>query len=1291
MQPGRAAKETSYNAVKLVKLASEIPPDSFPTLKGVALSVVHIVGAAARFKSNKKSWETFGQFIQSAGEDTILALWSFDDPQAGEGMKENVEKLYDALKRSQATIDRMQGLSAIRRLKKLRHDLEMITNMKGQVDAALAPFRSTSRNNIEERDVEQIVAIILERYSNSKNLSTRAVGGDADQTPPSAKPAEVTPIPVPVFNTSSISGGTIINVAGNQITYGLDEELLSLKMALDKLPCADGAAWDPKHACLPGTRANLMSEILQWARASDSQNILWLSSVAGSGKTAISHSIAQAMHEEGFLASAFFFNRAVESRNTPRLLFTTIARDIAARYPALATEIGAALETEPSLISASPHRQLKAFILNPLLRYPVDRPFVLVIDALDETVEDSSNTALLAVLRDEASTFPPQLRIFVTSRPTWNIDTIFSRQQHILSRRIDVDSSQNREDIAAYINAQARDASIASQMGPTWPEEAVIRDLESLAGGLFIWIATIFAYLRSAYKPMNKLRAIMSKSDPQGLLDPNKKMDALYTAILEDCGDWQDQEFCDDYAILMGAIMAAKRPLSLEALRALHGEGQELLPEVLFQRFGSVLVGLHDRHKPIHILHLSFREFLTDRAANTERTRKFFVCEKEHSQRLAELCLRTMIRGFTGAPIPGTGYLMNDYQSDDSAEDDGLNDQEPGVENYANGHVLNNGGDDESGESHSDQASDTLSDQGSDAGVPVITGLSEQLLYGCTHWNDHISDVDNPSPTIIESIQRFLPDHHTTWIEIVSSTSIFRGSLDLRRWLENQGSLIRGVYNDKSQASILLSLSARLTYAGRLEEALTAAQESVHLYRTLAAGNPAVYSANLAKSLHNLSNTLSHLGQRDEALAAIRESVVLNRTLAAALPGLYTPDLAGALNSLSIVLLDFGQSQEAVKAGQDSVNLYRALVAEQPREYKADLANSLNSLSTALSDLGLWQEGLNATQESVELYRALAAATPAKFNSWLAMSLSGLSADLSTFGRWEDALKAGEEAVAIYRALVANRPVEFNANLANALDSLSDRLLGLGRRDESLDAAQEAVEIYRVLAEKRPAAFNDSLADALDTLSYTLSQLGQLEEGIKTAQEAVELKRALADKRPAVANGGLANSLNTLSFILSKFGRREDALASSEEAIALYRVLVAERPAALQDDLANALNGLAIALSDLGRQEEALPVIREAVCLNRIAAAERPATCNENLATSLHILSTVLSGSGHQEEALSTIREAVDMRRVLATGRLALYGTELAKSLKQLSEILLCRGQEGEAEFIRQELNQLTM
>ncbi|KAF7972331.1 hypothetical protein HWV62_18440 [Athelia sp. TMB] len=886
----------------------------------------------------------------------------------------------------------------------------------------------------------------------------------------------------PAFYTTG--SGIVNNVAGDYITG--DEEPVTKIARI--LPYVDGASWDPKLTCLPNTRETILRIISSWANATDLGRVFWLKGLVGSGKSAIAHTIAQALAKRGLLGSSFFFNRDIPSRNTAKMIISTIARDLANAHPAIKCDIARLLEDEPALATAALTRQFQELILGPLTRHPIQRPFVVVIDALDESIDNENlDNTLLSILGDEAHKLPPHFRIFVTSRPIRHIEDSLSGKDHVVSHSIDIRSAENLRDVAAYIDFQLQDKSITEANGP---DEAQIRELKRLAEGLFIWIATIFNYLRTAYNPRAKLNALLSGSMQKGL-PPEKKMDGLYASILQASGDWTDEDFVRDYDIVIGTIMAAKRPLSLAAIQALHSENQSLTPKLLLERFGSVLTGFDHTQEPIRILHLSFREFITVRANKAATTQHFYVSEKAHSSRLASLCLKTINRDLA-ISTPGTGYL--------SKEQDDIR------------------------------------------GIPDISGVSEQLLYCCEFCSDHVMDVENPI-SVRDDIRQMVSHHLMTCMEIVTSASVFRGSLMLRRWWKIHFPELEKEFDMQSQASALFCLSDRLSnQAGRYDEAYVAGQEATDLYKELASANPAAFSSNFIMSLRALTNRFARLGRWEEGLEAIQQAVYLSRGLAADDPAEYTWRLAACLKTLSDRLsYGIGSKEDALKAGQEAVDLYRALAAERPMEFRWGLAMSLYNLSLRLSEFEERDtEALEAIEEAVSLCRALADRRPV-FNEDLAWTLNALSSHLTERGRWEEALADIQEAVKIRRVLAEEKPATRNELLAMSLVNLCVCLSDAGRQEEALAAMREAAERFQALGVENPGMFDEDFSQSLSDLCRCLSGPSLEEDVLVNLQRSIDMYLALTSKRRGLFNVDLVRSLKNLSVRLPQLSRKKKA------------------------------------------------------------------------------------------------------------------------------------------------------
>ena len=380
--------------------------------------------------------------------------------------------------------------------------------------------------------------------------------------------------------------------------------------------------------------------------------------------------------------------------------------------------------------------------------------------------------------------------------------------------------------------------------------------------------------------------------------------------------------------------------------------------------------------------------------------------------------------------------------------------------------------------------------------------------------------------------------------------------------------------------------------------ALTLTAQVVEVFRQLAAGDPAAYAPDLAKSLNNLSIRLAEAGRRDEGLTAIQDAVDISRQLVVDDPAAYGPYLAGSLNNLSLRLAEAGRRDEGLTAVQDAVDIYRQLAVDDPVAYEPDLAGSLNNLSSRLAETGRRDEGLTAVQDAVDIYRQLAAVNPAPYESALAMSLNNLSNRLAEAGRAEEALIAIQDAVDIRRSQAAANPAAYGPYLAGSLNNLSIRLAEAGRWEEALTAIQDTVDIYHQLAAANPSAYEPNLAMFLNNLSNRLAEAGRAEEALIAIQDAVGIRRSLAAANPAAYEPDLAGSLNNLSNRLTEAGHREEGLTAIQEAVDIYRRLAAASPAAHTSDLAMSLNTLFINLTESGRLYEAEAIRQELLRLD---------------------------------------------------------------------------------------------
>src|ERR1700675_4579674 len=109
-----------------------------------------------------------------------------------------------------------------------------------------------------------------------------------------------------------------------------------------------------KQPCDADTRIAMLADIKTWVydMSSSSQSFLWLTGDPGSGKSAITASVARDCKDAGILWAQFFINRNNADTTDPKSYFPSIARQLAVHIPDSDVALGIhdALKTMPSLV-----------------------------------------------------------------------------------------------------------------------------------------------------------------------------------------------------------------------------------------------------------------------------------------------------------------------------------------------------------------------------------------------------------------------------------------------------------------------------------------------------------------------------------------------------------------------------------------------------------------------------------------------------------------------------------------------------------------------------------------------------------------------------------------------------------------------------------------------------------------------------------------------------------------------------------------------------------------------------
>lgn len=160
--------------------------------------------------------------------------------------------------------------------------------------------------------------------------------------------------------------------------------------------------------CYPNTRAHIVEEIISWVAkpVGTGAQIFWLHGVAGSGKSAIAHTVANCLSRQGWLGSAFMFDRTHIEERDPAHLFATVTRDLANKDPCWKSSLADAI-TKNKDISTTPSvtGHFQKFFRNIAHDSCMSfmGPIAIVIDGLDESKAGDSRKLLLKILQHEVS------------------------------------------------------------------------------------------------------------------------------------------------------------------------------------------------------------------------------------------------------------------------------------------------------------------------------------------------------------------------------------------------------------------------------------------------------------------------------------------------------------------------------------------------------------------------------------------------------------------------------------------------------------------------------------------------------------------------------------------------------------------------------------------------------------------------------------------------------------------------------------------------------------------------
>ncbi|KAJ4319208.1 hypothetical protein N0V84_006490 [Fusarium piperis] len=535
----------------------------------------------------------------------------------------------------------------------------------------------------------------------------------------------------------------------------VDENMVSMdqRMVMHMLPTALGALYDSREeehgaTCLTDTRVELLRDIDDWINSRKAPPIFWLNGMAGTGKSTVSRTVATttAMHRR--LGASFFFKRGEADRGNISRFYTTIAYQLVRSIPGIVPHIRSAIDGKDSVIGKSAEKQFGKLILQPLMRvrHRTRTILAIVVDGLDECDGDDDIQRLITLLCDLKDIKNLRVRVLLTSRPELPIRLGFHDVRDHYRNLVlhEISDATAEHDIEVFLRLKLdqirrnynRSISRDRHLPKDWPGPRDTATLVRMAVPLFIFATTVCRFVsdRRCGNPREQLRKVLRyKTRSQ-----EAKMDATYLPPLEQqltgLSNSEKGQVLDAFRTVVGTIVLLETPLSAPALARLLDVSENTVHARLGVLY-SVLNVPQSAESPIRLLHLSFREFLTD--PEKKGTNEFWVDEKYWNGHITSCCLR----------------IMNDALKEDICDQ-----VHPGADRSS----LQRG--------------------------QVDSCIPPELKYACRFWVRHLQNAER-SFYRDQEVYNFLSRHFLHWIEVLSlierSTESYHISKSLQVYLHN--------------------------------------------------------------------------------------------------------------------------------------------------------------------------------------------------------------------------------------------------------------------------------------------------------------------------------------------------------------------------------------------------------------------------------------------------------------------------------------------------------------------------
>jgi len=355
-----------------------------------------------------------------------------------------------------------------------------------------------------------------------------------------------------------------------------------------------------------GTCVQVLEEAKHLITTREGSHVVWISGMAGTGKTSIALSLCDVLAEEPtvLLGGTFFFSRAGSSikRNIARYVVPTLATRLVCEEPACKATLVAELEKDPDFIVRSIEQQIDNLLVKPLNSLGFfHRQVIFVIDGLDQCRDERQLRELVQCLAVFKCRVP--VKFLVTARPDPRTRKIRIHRTGLQPRieLYSMDLVMVTADIQHYIHT----AFANSPAVPEWYSDRDPAELAEKAAGVFAFAAVTVKHVLSAKNAFLRAKRVreVKELNEKGLMGLNE----MYSLMLTRAMDLSSNR--ERVQRIIAAIIASRMPQQVKTLAELLELSPFEVRESLIDLQAVVSVPEADDTGELHVQHTTFAEF----------------------------------------------------------------------------------------------------------------------------------------------------------------------------------------------------------------------------------------------------------------------------------------------------------------------------------------------------------------------------------------------------------------------------------------------------------------------------------------------------------------------------------------------------------------------------------------------------------------------------------------------------------------------------------------------------------